>query len=80
VSEIDDRLDKRKRWITAAAALADDLTARIECPEHQDGLLTATFIPWETGGGGDILIECPRCKASISVRRPQGPPGAPTSR
>lgn len=80
MSTTDDRLDKRKRWIAAATAFADDLNARVECPENRDDLLIAAFVPWTIGGGGDLLIECPRCKASISVRRPQGPPGSATSR
>jgi hypothetical protein len=41
------------------------------CPKNGDAMLTAKLILWTHGeAGGDLVIVCLRCGASISVRKP----------
>lgn len=55
---------ERRRWITAAATLAKDPTARVLCPTRGDDYLSVEDVPYDADPTMFArYLRCPKCGA-----------------
>lgn len=55
--------DEARRWIAAAAALAQDAGAKVSCPACGGADLEVIEVTWPDGSHVDRYLSCPRCGA-----------------
>lgn len=59
---------RTKGWVKAANLFADDLQAKVVCPDCQNGLLRAENIALPNGDVVERMIYCAACGAKSYVR------------
>lgn len=64
-----------RRWIEAAVRFGNGDRDGILCPQNQDDILLAEWLPFASGEGGEWRLHCPTCKVQefALVRHPEEP-------